>query len=611
MNAPGRLQTLFVAAALCSPAATRAQEPADEPVAPPDEATLGVLVAPRERLAPSFDGSWAWTDRGPRGALAWRAILRATDGDLLAVDGDGAVWRADAEARGWRRRLGGVSGLGGASLDEAALLDAEVRLDEILGGLDLSEPGLEDEDEETFEEALDALDDASDAATQAAVEELQGDALQTGFFGQVQASASGPVIPPRLVRDGETLLLTRVDGLWVGDADDRWRVVWNQPVRDVAPAPWGGWVVAGERGLLTTTDLSTFEPIGPPGWVASDLAVVEGALVAAGPGGLVASDDGADWGAWGTPRPALRVVDAPGDAGTWFLSDDEALRRTRDGGQQYVVPVGPPVPRVRGLDRVGDLLVLAAGDGVWTSTDGGASVRRMGRGWPGGDAWDALVDDDGVWIAGDAGLLHLEPVDLSQVAVVVDDAFPELGLLLAAAEARVGQRQSTRLGVGAQALLWALPQVAFDARFLDASDLRSDLGAGRDLIVQRDTTLLLTFTWTPPGRNLSVGSGQQVVVQDTDQGPRFYSGSFDQWMMLGSVRRRAADTRARATEQIVAFHQDRAWLVASRQQRGEAEDLRDAVGLRLRIAELEAWMDALTDGAVARWRAAQALEEDS
>jgi hypothetical protein len=102
--------------------------------------------------------------------------------------------------------------------------------------------------------------------------------------------------------------------------------------------------------------------------------------------------------------------------------------------------------------------------------------------------------------------------------------------------------------------------------------------------------------WTPAGRS----SGTvDVLVSD---GEILVDDGGDQHLLAARMSRRAAEYRRKLAETITELYYRRAVLVAERAMR-RTDPLVVRVGHEIAILEVEARLDALTDGAVSAWRA--------
>lgn len=586
---------VWLLAAWCAMVGASAQEvtPADVP------ATAPPVPAPRDL------DHVVWREAGPTGLEDAAAVVLAPGarGGVVVVAADGAVWRSTDLGRSWARSLAPTgSALGDGSTDEDILLNAETRLQELIADLDLDELGVVDEAslEAVMEEQADALQQATDAT----VDELPSDAQSGGWFSEVRAA---PQAAPAQAWwfEGRPLVVSRADGLWV-DGERSWSRV-REAVDHLAPRPGGGWVAVDGVGVWLSDDLVAWRWVQDVPPVRHLAASGDGVLLAT-EGGVLQLGPGDRLSAWGARRDAWDVLEVDGwRAGAAWVANARGVWRTEDGGTTYVPAVGAPMLGVTTFraDAAGVLFAQSPED-VWVSRDGGQSFRRLPEGLPQAPRTGLSVWGDQVWVSTERGVFRLTQDDEIPSDAVADAAFPPVGLLLAAAEARVAGLTRRRQGREATQLLrWLTPQAVIEYRW-DRGDARATrLDAGLTLRADGDSTIHAWLEWRPPRQSSSgMGDASSIVVQEGDDGPRIYAGSFDAWMMLGSVGRRITDARLKVTNTITELASNRALLI---RERGRAAgDLLDDVHLELRIAEIDAWLDALTDGAVHRYRAGQA-----
>jgi len=132
-------------------------------------------------------------------------------------------------------------------------------------------------------------------------------------------------------------------------------------------------------------------------------------------------------------------------------------------------------------------------------------------------------------------------------------------------------------------------------------DYASTIDQGLDF----DPTLLegisLQATWQRP--KYALNATDAIVDVDDEGDVNVYMSGGDNWMALGRISRRIALQRLKDAEEISALYQRRVELV--RQVAAATGSVSDRAHLLLRVAELEARMDLMTDGAVRGYRAVQ------
>lgn len=578
----------------------------------PDGAGPVEAEAPPEAPSPrAWDRRWAWVAVGGRALPAATDVAVSADDPtiVVAVRPDGGVWLSIDGGEAGFEVLAGDRALGATSSDEAALLDVETRVRELLSDVDLSDDGLDFVDPSTLEDEA----DAAEAAVRDLVDAVQADVLQQGWFGEqsddeVRVDAS----PPRIwAPGGERLVVARPDGLHVSrDLGGSWTRAVEGPAGAWAALP-DGTEVASVGGRLHRRVDGAWQPVAPPAERVFDLdRDGEGQLLATTDDGLWRSPDGLSWRRWASGRWGFRTLAVARDrSGLVVASSGDGVWRSLDGGRTFVPQEGAPVPGVSDLALTADgRVVAAADDGAWVSVDGGATFTPLRRGLTVPGASAIVPAGSTLFLATPGGLFRLAPepeaVDARSGAV---GPWIPLRQLQLAADARVGVRDRRRLGGRLRAVAaWATPRVVVTGRFQYGRDLTSRLDQG---ITGRDDTgwqIAAYLEWTPPQRNpVSVDPDRVAVLADDDGRVRVYTGGFDDWMLLGRVTRRGVSTSQRTAEQLGELYAERA-LLLTETARGEGpRDLRGRVRRALRVEELEAWMDLLTDGAVARYRLGQ------
>lgn len=546
----------------------------------------------------------SWRPSGPVGLGATQDL--AVDGRRIAViDDAGAVWVSDDDGRTWSRRLPPRDDAGGFSREDVRL-DAQVRLeelvDDVVDDLDASGGLQGDDSEEALEEALSAEADAASEATSALQDDLQADALDDGFFSQV-AGTGGRRLRARVAWEDGALRVARGDGLWAITEDGSSSRLLVGATTAIGTVP-GGWEIVGtpaglrlRRGPRADWEIAEG---GPPGLIVD--VVHEG-----GPDVLVGADDGV----WrvdveGESRRIMSLPDVVGvatDGEHAWVSDGVRLWRLDPTAS---VPVSlPAVDPIVDLDVEGGVLRVAttrsvwtrladAPDGEWTrlAVERGIETQVVALGGPVDAPWIATGRGVFAWRVGDRR---------GEVA----DNFVPTNLLLSASLNQAGLRARVGTGRSTQALRWLVPQVVFELRAVDPRTVSSRLDVGRFLNTQRDMGWFVRAVWQPPARQVAVVDPENLVVEVDEDGTQVFSGAFDDGVLIARQSRSAVREGSRRAARIVELVQQRAELLANRQE-AEGDDLRARVRLELRIEEIEATLDALTNGAVGTWRAAQA-----
>lgn len=545
----------------------------------------------------------AWSPRGPAGFVDAVDIL--ADGARVAVVGaGGAVWRSDDGGRTWDPVLGALPGMEGVSQEDVRL-DAEVRLQELTEEFSdaLSAPdGLLGEDgEDSLQDALDAQDGAFGDVSDVLSDGLQADALDEGFF-RASGGADGGVARPRLAWSGDALAVARTDGVWTIGADGVGERVLDRAAYAVA-AEGERLVVALAAGLqVRDARRGRWTEIAPKVSYAVDLALrPDGTVLAAAADGLWRVDlsDGGG---------ASRVIAATGMRAVVVEPSGDAW--ATDGGSLWWLPAGADSAEPRSSPASGpivDLAVAPAGVLVVASVRevvlaSGDVTERLGAGR------DVLgtpraVAAGGPWVASDRGVVLWRDPSADEARSAA--AFVPVPVLLDAAVQRPGQVARTG-GRSTQFARWLVPSVVVELRSVDRRGLSSRLDAGRYLDTDNDIGGFVRVVWQPPARQAAEIDPEDLIVEVDENGTEVFNGAFDDGVLVSRLARRAVAEQSRVSGRIVELVQQRAQLDAARET-ATGDGLRARVRLALRIAEIDATLDALTDGAVARWRAAQAL----
>lgn len=540
--------------------------PGDDAAGPAGDAGDATPEPPRAPELDPADPGLVWRATGPDGArafvdVAWdeaRHLAAATSrtGELwLSTDG-GFAWRPVLAA--WRADVSG---------DEELLLDVETRMQELVEELDLP-----------ADVPLEALGD--DAAL--VIDALQAD-IQDGFAVRSLEEGGEEVRPRVWIAPDGRLVVARQDGLWVSpDRGQTWRVALTEPVSSWASSR--GFDVAGGTGRLWRL-VAGREPevidLDDASEVVWDLTDTGADVVAATSGGALRSVDGLDWTERVQTEP-VRVAAPDGRAGAWLLGWERG-----PGGSTF---------EVIDLAVRGDRLMRVGAGAVELSVDRGETWRAVGDppAAPFAVAWGARD----VLLATAGGLVRLVPVQRDDLAAGAP--WIPVESLLAAAERRVGASPSAdRLGTRGQTLMWLLPDIQLAARYGRGGGLHSGLDAGLDGARDGDLRTSVQLVWRPPVGNLIAANA--YVATDTDGTPQVYMGAMDSFMGLGRIERRAAMHRQDVANEIVEAWRRRRDLVREIDTPRPGRTVHDVVTLRLRVAEIEAWLDVLTDGAVRRF----------
>lgn len=583
----------------------------------PTEVPLGASageVAPEPvAVAPVTDLTVGrtWTPIGPDGLdrVSDAAIHFAQPEVVAAAALDGSVWVSSDAGAEWRRVL---PPLALSSRDEEVILQIQARVQELVSQVDSpSESAFEDNgyvDEEALEQAVqDAAEQARQLAAQA-VAEVQSELDAGAWFLEQQAVIGGERDRAR-PRVGFTrlglLVSARADGLRVSrDLGASWDQVLDQAVTAFAEFDDGTFAVGSTDGLSVSGDLRHWDRIEAlEGRRVTDLTV-DGALWVSTVDGLYWTSDRVDWQlspAWTGEVYAARPT---GEGGSLVFGADETVWRLEEVTAAVATQAsGGPVPMATSLARTpSGTLLAASADGPWQSSDRGRSWVSLRLGAPELDeTWDVEVRGALVLLASASGLYRLDPLpeeaeppEVELVEWIPLGALLDISLGRPELNARTGRRWVAAM----------VPEVTLQGTW--NQDVGDDWDADTWTLHNVDTwwQVHASMTWRP-GRQrrsnsfdpASFGSDISVLVVDGD----VVVDDGTTTAVLGSaVRRGSILYRTELTEQISEMWTTRQQLVAEER---DAKDLAlpDRVRRRLRIEEIEARLDALTNGAASSW----------
>jgi hypothetical protein len=200
-------------------------------------------------------------------------------------------------------------------------------------------------------------------------------------------------------------------------------------------------------------------------------------------------------------------------------------------------------------------------------------------------------------LAGPSGMFVLEREALNNLQLpewlTVDQ------LLVEADRFHARSTGADRMGPGGQALTYLLPQVRVQAFHRRVDGLHSALDAGMEPSVAPRLGMGVILTWSPPRRNLSAASDATITVDE--DGLDVYGGDTDNWMMLGRTARQAVAHRLEITSEVGDLVANRQRLQRDLLRPRVPLTIQQSVDLMLRIAEIEARLDVLTNGFVSRY----------
>jgi hypothetical protein len=555
----------------------RAQE--DEEALPGEEGLAGPVEAPEApaEVAPLplpklLEDRWEWSSTGPALGSGYTDVAIGGDGTVAVAGSRGQVWLSADGGYSWREVLAPLTV--GGSVDEDALLDVETRMIELMEEMGVDEGA--------------SLDAGGDAGT-ALVDALQAD-VQDGFA--VRGGRVDPDVARRSARtrvwwaeDGRWVV-GRADGLHVRATDGTWTRPVSEPVHAWFAAPFGE-LVGTDEGVIVLGRRSERwrgSPGGAPVW---DFARAADDVIAVTQGGAFSSFDGVVWVPHGDVREPLACAEHDGADGVWMGGDATPLN-TAEGD---VAQIG-----VRDIARSEQRYVLATDVGVRASVDGGETWRSVAPSARQIDAVAVAWQGEVLLVASASGLFRLVEPELAAQG----PPWIPLEALLGAAERRVGVGGTEdRLGLRGQALMWVLPEVQGRFVWQDDGGSQAGLDAGLEGSRGGGVGANVYLTWRPPSGLLTAADA--LVSADADGELQVYLGGADAWMGLGRTSRRAAIHRQEVAAEIVEVYRRRSDLVREQGTTRSGRTLLDEVNLALRVAEAEAWLDALTDGAVRRY----------
>ncbi len=561
---------------------------------------------PLSDLVTSRATRWVWLEDGLPGLqdvvdVAVRgeqvALATRTGEVVLSVDGGAS----------WARVLDGLGdGDDDGSPSEAALLDVTTRLQELIDAA--ADEAIDDVDEDVVpvDEAGETSDDEAAARLRSLVDDLQADATSDPLFREQSGQDAD------LVRAARPSLAFGADGtLWVGRGDGLWRLrdgsarrVTNARVDAAAVARDALWLIVD--GLLAVRDLDGGDIAGlsivqPTDGGLRALSVgSDGAIWVGADDGLHKREADGGWTRWldGEPVQAVAAIGAAvlATPGGRFVRLDVAGRPT--------APVGGGPEGVADIDVVGDAVLVGGREGAAVSFDGGDTFAPVVDGLPPSGV-GAVALGPKVYAGTPTGLYRAEGGEPPSAEMREPDAFVPIELLLSAAERRVGmQPPKNTFGRGGRVLQYLLPQIRLEGRFSSSQGFTSRLDAGVDEDRALSPGVFLWVTWRPPAR-ASGGSDLTVLPNEDGAIDVYGSEGVDAFLLAGRIGRRISEHKIEVAQRISDLYDRRQQIVQSSDVASAFGSLRAQVRVALELAEIEAMLDLLTDGAVGRWRTAQ------
>ena len=528
----------------------------------------------------------------------------------VAATAGGGVWVTADSGRSWVETLKPLSRPGLAlSDDERVLLDVSARVQEIvddLGGGDGFDPSSIDEGDE---DALEELEQAAAEATAATDDVVFG--VQTevaaGQWLDDLPTVAGVQRPRVRFTAGGALLVARTDGIHVSsDVGNSWRATLTEAVADVAEVGPSEVLAVGPEAAWISRDLRTWTQVQLPMYPHPVDLVVDGGTFASGPAGLWFATGGS-WqqlpASLGTPPATVRPTSSAYERALVVSTGRDLLRSASVVASAEPV-VGGPIPEVLDLERLSEGTLLAASsEGPFVSEDDGRTWARLERGLRAPQVDAVAVAGPVVVLVGASGVYRMQPlatpIDEPQARGPAVPTYLPLGALIESASSRRELRQR----IGRRIVAAAIPQVTteFLTRRTVGPDWANDDPAGTELDLDGYWQIRSVLQWTP-GRTRTAASfdaegadevpvmvvGREVVVDD-GEAPQ---------VLFSKVSRGGTSYRSVLAGRITEMYRVRARLLLE----GEPVDPLRAVLRELRIQELDATLDLLTQGAVTQWR---------
>ncbi len=592
--------------------------PAPSDDLPPDEDIVFAPSAPAPLAVSStpFAPTATWLPVGPRPSARMSDVaIHPRRPDTLAVASlTGRVWVSVNRGGSWAQVMDPITGLGAASQDEELMLQVEVRIQEILEEQEIEEvdedADPEDSEYEDPDDAEDAVQDSIEDAIRQATEEAQADFVDPWAVEarRVLDGAMDAARPRVWYADDGTLMAGRADGLWVSpDNGANWTQALDVPVTALTHLPGRDLYVAGTGdGIRFAVDPEIWlDPEdGTEGLFVYDLSSVAEGVWAATSDGVWFAPDAQTWARTGLAGQTLvAVLGDPGWEGGVWVSDMDGVQRSDDGGTTFRATYGQPLRSAVRLVRTGSHLLAASSDGAWESIDGGVSWQSMSRGLSSPDVRAVAAAGGDVYLAGGEGVFRMslkQNLADNPALGAVSEWVPVETLLDAALSqpgiAGVEDKRARTRWLGS-----VLPRLRVISQYRPGTQLMWSDSAGTTSGANGDLSVTVRLDWTPAGRK--VGSGTVWVTAGEDD--VFVDDGSDPALAMSRARRQGVDQRMDIARTVSELYFARLSLVEQRKAFA-TESVRERVEIELRLSELEAWLDVMTNG-VAR-EAAAALE---
>lgn len=596
---------LFLALAL--PALTPAwalpstAEAPPEPGVPPGPDVIPSAPVQELPLVP-LAGTRVWEEVGspsPRSETVSLSVSPEAANRWLAADAAGAVFLTDDAGARWMEVIPGTED--DAINDERLLLQAEMLSADSIQGV--SETDAEDPEYGIAGDAAEAVREANETTS------------------AVLQARAGAALPPTVWFDragGGIALVGRAGEVWrSADGGETWLRV-DGEAGATAFARVGSVVVAGgEDGVRASLDDGV-------SWVDVDSALVGrrivelaafgGTLYAATDNGLFWSFDALHWSRLeaAPDGPLVSTIPDPDFPGGFWVAAERGLFRTDDGGRSFAPALNQPLRGLRRmvhLDEPGHLLAISS-DGVWESMDAGLKWVPASRLLSDPDV-RALDFSSGMPVIATAtGIWRMvQPEQLTDLEVQHKPVM-SLGATVDLAVSRAGLRGDLLAMAKKTRALPFIPNLTLSAS--------AGLGGSRDADFQ--------VLATSGARGIDWAANAQLCWGGCSSSTSYYSydsDSFDVEQMIddgaltvidgevydeGSVVAAAANVaqalqsfRLSTAQQVGKAWMSRQRLVAEGPSLASAP-LRDRVMHELAVEELDARLDAWTEGRFTTWK---------
>ena len=582
---------------LLAPAAL-AEEPAPE--APEAVAVEEIEESLELEDTATYSEGWRWVSPNMgavgTGDVVGLAIPRAGSSFVFALLSNGSVWRSLDSGSSWMQVLAGFNPE--PELDvgaEEILLEAESLIED-LSGIDAGDTELPDDLDSDVEEEL------ADGSLMG-VDLLEVDAMIAPEEGEGSAPMSLWIHP----RFADLLMVSRQDGLWrSGDAGESFdQVEPNLRISSFGTGDDALILGGGEHGLLYSVD-------GGRHWIdrdeelddyrVTDISNLGGVWWIATDEGMLSSSDGDNWRPSPLNEPVMAIsrgvpsVKLAATSNALYLFDNRGVRRA---ARQAL----PETGRIIALPRPGHV-VVAGGDGVWESVDGGTRWRPVSEGLYSPMVNDLVQSQGGLLAATPEGLrlLQHQPEGIRRAEIEPPEQMgAPLNLLVAVALSREGMDpRDSGAGSVFSSVRRILPTFTIDAQYVDRNNLSADyFDFTNSATLQDDWRLMAHFTW-------GAGSSDSTDAEIAPLSDLFYVigetvySSTDMDGLTSVASRLLVDAtsyRVQVENNLSEIYFARKRLLSAPPPDPEI-DLREAVLHLLDVQELTARIDAYTNNAL-------------